>query len=260
MKTVFGQEQFGLCALGSQRRTYPDAWPGSTEANLCGEAGHVRKFCIGDNDVGTAATAGPSPVNHRKRPRAAFWSEADDEVGITQDAFGRVFAIGVVPVVGSVYRARREPGRRAHLAAQSSNRFLSLFAGPAPVGDNRGCMEIPRTEQNTATGVADVEPKRNALCVHLPETEGASAGLHTVAVGNSVAVGREVPGKRALRDYAAPGQVTVAALPCIAENQHVGGGPRTPSEVNAGQRDTGRRNSDIECFRSQFGAEFQIAI
>ena len=107
------------------------------------------------------------------------------------------------------------------------------------MGDDGRHLEDTVAEPDAVAAIGDVEPEGDALFVELPEAEGAGVGADAVAVGFACLiqafVGGEVPGEDAFRDEGAPGELAVAALPGVTEDEEVGGDAEVPADVD--QRD-----------------------
>ena len=147
------EEQTLSGAAGRLGGANPDAGAGSALADLVGEGGHIGEFGVGEHDIGVCAAAGPAGVDDGEGACAGGGCEGDDEVGVAEDAFGRVFAVGVVPVVGAVDGGLGQTGVGAELVAEGCDGLMRGLSGMRVAGDDGGGGEFAGAELDAVAAV-----------------------------------------------------------------------------------------------------------
>ena len=125
--------------------------------------------------------------------------------------------------------------------AQPSDRVLRILALDAATADHRRHGQPSLAEFDPVSAVGYIQPQRHALRIKLPEAQRGRIRLYPIAMARRAIVGGEVPWHHALRNQVAPAQLSIAALPRIAQRTQVGRHLRLPPHMHHGN--FGRRRS-----------------
>src|SRR3989441_5855203 len=80
-------------------------------------------------------------------------------------------------------------------------------------------VEDALPELHADASAAHVRPQTDALHVDLPEAERSRSRTHAIRMGERSIVRREVPGHDAIGYPPTPLEVSVAPLPCVAQDE-----------------------------------------
>ncbi len=202
---------------------------------------HVRELLVAaipraDARLGLSSLRLPAVVDHRERPIRTRRREFDDVLGVGEDGGGAVLAVRPVPVVAAVDGLRRHPGGRAHLPAERVDGREGRLARATRRDTTSHTFSTRAPSSTPDAAAAHVRPQADALRIGLPEAERVRARAHAVRVRHAPVGRREVPGHDAVGNEAAPFEVSVAALPRIAER-------------SGGRRPVGRSSADVDVLR-----------
>ena len=140
-----------------------------------------------------------------------------------------------------VDRLRRQPRRRAHLRAEGMQCRERRLARPVRPADDVAHVEQTLTKAHADPAAPHIGPETHALGIDLPEAERGRTGAHAVRVSDGAIGGRDIPGHDAVGRPAAPLEITVAALPRVAEDEANVGEFTTPPQVQSFDRGCRRR-------------------
>ena len=205
----------------------PDARQDTFPADPVGQFLHVPELCIGD--PGTAVIDGfvtsvflippdlPSVINHHERAVFRAFREARHIFCIREDFLCGASAVGVIPVVGTVYRFFGKNGIGAHHSAEGLRGFKGRHACIDPA-DHARRFQGSASELNTAAAVSHIHFEGDALRIHLPGADRAGPDHDAVTGGEFAKGDQEVPRQCLVGRQSFPSQIRIGAFPCIPEH------------------------------------------
>ena len=128
---------------------------------------------------------------------------------------------------------------RAHMRLHSPATVLRVRAIDSAMGDDRRHGQLSLAEFDPVSAVGYIQPQRHTLRIKLPEAQRSRIRLYPVAMASRAIMGGEVPWHHPFRNQVAPAQVSIAALPRIAQRTQAGRHLRLPPHMHGG--DFGRR-------------------
>src|SRR2546426_4206781 len=206
----------------------PDSRSCAGPPNLGGQSGHVGELLVAPipdahADFVFAAPRLPTIVDHRERPVCTRRRELDDVLSVGEDCLRAVLPVDPVPIVATIDGLWRKPRVRAHLATERVNGGERGFPRTAGAAGDFANVEDALAELHADASASHVRPQADALRVDLPEAERSRSRADAIRMGERFPVRRivrrEVPGHDAIRYPATPLEVSVAPLPCVAENE-----------------------------------------
>ena len=122
----------------------------------------------------------------------------------------------------------------AHGPAKPSDRVLRILALNAATANHRRHGQPSLAEFDPVSTIGYIQPQRHALLIKLPEAQCSRIRLYSVTMTSRAIMSGEIPWHHALRNQVAPAQLSITALPCIAQRTQVGLHLRLPPHMHHG--------------------------
>ena len=156
--------------------------------------------------VGKAGAILVAVVNHGEGLGSAYRRNRRHQFRVAQNAFGRVLAIRVIPVVASVNYSdrevttfRRHRGSLDHPAAENFRSYECTFSSISGVLDDGRYLNFSVSEPHTIASVPHIQPEGDAGWVNLPEGKRSGPSLHSETRSSLIQMKQGVPGQSTLR-------------------------------------------------------------
>lgn len=125
---------------------------------------------------------------------------------------------------------------RAHHPAKCLRRFKRLFTRSSFAAKHRGCQQLSAVQQHALPTVAHIQRQYHGFSVRFPMRHGCTARFHAIPMCQTVFINHHIPGHHKIRIDSPPGQISVATLPGIAQQQCVLLQRHRPGQSHEGNR------------------------